>query len=205
MQIVCISDTHGQHRNLELPAGDILIHAGDLTVRGTTTQINDSFEWLAELPYKHKIVVAGNHDFGLERKSQGIKIPSGVIYLENQEVIVEGLKIWGSPVCTPYYDWAFMWDLPRRQELYKTIPDDVDIIVNHGPAFGVLDWTSKNSNAGCEILRERLRQIRPKLFVFGHIHEDYGIQNIDGTIFVNAAILNKQYEIANEAVVIEIK
>ena len=170
MRIVCISDTHGQHRHLNLPPGDMIIHAGDLTVRGTLEQLNDFFNWFAELPFKYKIVVAGNHDFAMERKNSGVVIPPGVIYLENSHTTIEGYKIWGSPVSTPYYDWAFMWELPERRELYKNIPEDTDIIISHGPAFGVLDWTAKRTNAGCEALRERIDIIKPKLFVFGHIH-----------------------------------
>jgi Icc-related predicted phosphoesterase len=204
MRIVCISDTHGQHGMLKLPDGDMLIHAGDLTLRGTAEQINDSLAYFAKLPYKYKIIVAGNHDFGLEQKNPDIVIPPDIIYLENSEVIVEGLKIWGSPVSTPYYDWAFMWDEVRREALYKTIPHDTDIIINHGPAFGVLDWTRKSTNAGCEVLRRRISEIKPKLFVCGHIHEDYGVREIEATTFVNAAILNKQYQIANPAVIITI-
>ncbi len=204
MKVVCISDTHGQHRSLDLPDGDMLIHAGDLTVRGTPAQINDCFSWFADLPYKYKIMVAGNHDFGLEQKNPDIVIPPGIIYLENDSIIIESFKIWGSPVCTPYYDWAFMWDLPRRQELYKTIPEGTDIIINHGPAFGILDWTSRRTNAGCEALKQRIDEIKPKLFIFGHIHEDYGTKQIDETLYVNAAILNKQYEVAHKPVIVEL-
>ena len=204
MKIVCISDTHGLQDSLNVPDGDILIHAGDLTLRGTASQLNDSLSYFANLPHKYKIIVAGNHDFGLETKNPDIIIPPGIIYLENNCVTIEGLKIWGSPVSTPYYDWAFMWDEKRRDILYQSIPHDTDIIINHGPAFGVLDWTSKLTHAGCEFLRQRIRVIKPKLFVCGHIHEDYGVREIEGTTFVNAAILNKQYQIAHPAITISI-
>ncbi len=204
MQIVCISDTHGQQDKLNLPAGDMLIHAGDLTLRGTTPQINESLSYFAKLSYKYKIIIAGNHDFGLENKNPDIIMPPEIIYLENNSVTIEGLKIWGSPVSTPYYEWAFMWDERKREMLYQSIPDDADIIINHGPAFGVLDYTTKQTNAGCEFLLKRIKEIKPKLFVCGHIHEDYGAYKRDGTIFVNAAILNRQYQIANLPIIISI-
>jgi Icc-related predicted phosphoesterase len=204
MQIVCISDTHGQQDYLNLPEGDMLIHAGDLTLRGTASQINESLSYFAKLPHKYKVIIAGNHDFGLENKNPDIIMPSEIIYLENNSVTIEGLKIWGSPVSTPYYDWAFMWDERKREILYQSIPDDTDIIINHGPAFGVLDYTTKQTNAGCEFLLKRIHEIKPKLFVCGHIHEDYGVREIDGTKFVNAAILNRQYQIANSPIIISI-
>ena len=204
MRIVCISDTHGQEADLKIPDGDMLIHAGDLTLRGTALQINQSLDYFAKLPHKYKVIIAGNHDFGLESKDPDIVIPQGITYLENNSVTIDGLKIWGSPVCTPYYDWAFMWDERKREILYESIPDDVDIIINHGPAFGVLDYTTKQTNAGCEFLLKRIKEINPKLFVCGHIHENYGEREIDGTKFVNAAILNRQYQIANLPIVVSL-
>jgi Icc-related predicted phosphoesterase len=204
MKIVCISDTHGQHRQLVMPRGDILIHAGDMTVKGTILQINDCLDWLASLPYKHKIVIAGNHDFGFEVSPNLIQIPNSVTYLQHNVVELYGLKFWGSPVCPPYHDWAFMWSLERRKKLYETIPEDVDVIINHSPPFGILDYAILGCHAGCEALRDRLTNLRPKLCVFGHIHENYGMQKIDDIIYVNAAILNKQYEIANKPIVIDL-
>lgn len=204
MRIVCISDTHGQEAGLNLPDGDMLIHAGDLTLSGTTTQINESLAYFAKLPYKYKIIIAGNHDFGLESKNPDIVMPPEIIYLENNFITIEGLKIWGSPVSTPYYDWAFMWDERQRELLYQSIPDDTDIVINHGPAYGILDYTTKQTNAGCELLLKRINEIKPKLFVCGHIHEDYGIREVDVTKFVNAAILNRQYQIANLPIVVSI-
>ncbi len=204
MQIICISDTHGQQDYLSIPDGDMLIHAGDLTLRGTASQINESLNYFAKLPHKYKIIIAGNHDFGLENKNPDITMPPEIIYLENSSVTIEGLKIWGSPVSTPYYDWAFMWDERRREILYQSIPEDTDIIINHGPAFGVLDFTTKQTNAGCEFLLKRIKEIKPKLFVCGHIHENYGIHEIGVTKFVNAAILNRQYQIANLPITISI-
>lgn len=204
MKIVCISDTHGLHQDIDVPDGDMLIHAGDLTVRGTSEQINDMLEWFGSLPHKYKILIAGNHDFGFEQKLSDIIVPDSVIYLENTFVEIEGLKIWGSPVSTPYYDWAFMWDISERTELYQKIPDNTDIVISHGPPYGVFDHTKTGVHAGCTALRDRLKQIKPKLCVFGHIHEDNGIKELEGTVYVNAAILDRQYKITNQAIVLEI-
>lgn len=204
MKVVCISDTHDRHRELILPPGDMLIHAGDLTRLGEVAKLNDFFAWCNELDYQYKIVIAGNHDFALEQCDPDIIIPSGITYLENQATVLNGLTIWGSPICPPYYNWAFMWDIAKRKVLYQNIPDNVDIIINHSPVYGILDWANKGCNAGCIALQERLALLNPKLVVTGHIHEDYGIKKIDNTIYVNASILNKRYQIANSPIIIEL-
>merc|ERR1712227_46222 len=61
-RIVCVSDTHNRHLNLDIQPGDIFIHAGDITQRGTLHELEAFNEWLATLPHKHKVVIGGNHD-----------------------------------------------------------------------------------------------------------------------------------------------
>ena len=102
MQIACISDTHCQHQQIALPKADMIIHAGDFTRKGTLEQINDFFAWFGSLDYKYKLVVAGNHDFGMENRSDNIIIPPNVHYLENEAIVIEGVKIWASPISTPF-------------------------------------------------------------------------------------------------------
>ena len=205
MKIVCISDTHNQQHRLTVPDGDMLIHAGDLSIYGTVEEINNALQWLAELPHKYKIVVAGNHDFAFEYKSFGIVIPQGVIYLENSTVEVAGFKIWGSPVCPPFYKWAFMWPLHERQALYQTIPDGVDIVINHSPVMGILDYANRGCHAGCPALMYELQsRVKPRLCVSGHIHENSGVREINGTTYVNASVLNKQYDVANQIITVEL-
>lgn len=206
MKIVCISDTHNQQHRLSVPDGDLLIHAGDLSIYGTVEEINSALKWLAQLPHKHKIVVAGNHDFAFEHKSFGLVIPDGITYLENSTTEVAGFKVWGSPVCPPFYKWAFMWPLHQRQELYESIPDGIDIVISHSPVMGILDYANRGCHAGCPALMHELRtRVRPRLCVSGHIHEDAGLCEVDGTLYVNASMLNKQYDIANQARVIELE
>ena len=67
MRIVVISDTHGLHRQLKMPSGDLLIHAGDFTFYSKPPSIISDFNaWLGKLPHRHKIVTCGNHDYLLE-------------------------------------------------------------------------------------------------------------------------------------------
>jgi Icc-related predicted phosphoesterase len=204
MQIVCISDTHCQHQKIVLPKADMIIHAGDFTMSGTLEQINDFFTWFSALDYKYKLVVAGNHDLGMEKHRDKIIIPNNIHYLENETIVIEGIKIWASPVSTPYLNWAFMLPLEQREQLYGQIENDVDIIVNHGPPFGVLDCTFNGVNTGCTELLKAIKRVGPKYCVFGHIHEQYGMATIGDTNCVNVSTLNRHYTMGNLPTIITI-
>ncbi len=66
MRIIHISDTHNMHRQLtNLPEGDVIVHSGDFTMMGTEGEALDFMEWFCDLPYRHKVFIAGNHDFCL--------------------------------------------------------------------------------------------------------------------------------------------
>ena len=210
MKITFISDTHGKHNQItnDLPGGAIIIHAGDVSNTGTNSQIQDFLDWFAELPYTHKVFIAGNHDFGFETirhsRDKGITLPKGVTYLQDESVIIEGIKIYGSPWQPRFYDWAF--NLNRGEQIsekWEMIPDDVDILVTHGPPFGILDRTDRGDVVGCEELYFRVVNIKPRVHVFGHIHEGYGMREMNGTAFINASCLNSRYDYKNKPVVFE--
>jgi len=209
MKVVLISDTHGFEP--KVPDGDILIHAGDLTSKGTHNQISAAGSWLRSLPHKYKIVIAGNHDFLFERNQADAlsMLGSGFVYLENSSVTIEGIKIYGSPVTPRFYDWAFNVD--RGEPLRKywdTIPEDTDILVTHGPPKGVLDQASASMNTfhcGCEELLLALKRIHPKIHVFGHIHGGHGKHEMSyGTTCYNASMVDEAYKIGPEAFTVEL-
>ena len=107
LRLVLLSDTHGLHRNVQVPDGDLLIHAGDFTnFSKSQSEIVDFNTWLGELPHRHKIVVPGNHEFFLEADPSKRSLLSNATLLINQAIQVEGIRIWGSPV-TPLYGGAF--------------------------------------------------------------------------------------------------
>jgi Icc-related predicted phosphoesterase len=192
--IVCISDTHELHRELELPDGDILIHAGDFTMFSkSAAAIRDFNDWLGELPHPHKIVIPGNHEFFLEADSSKRNLISNATLLIDEGTEIMGLKIWGSPI-TPLYGGAFGRSSPvDRVRLYATIPDDVDILVTHGPPYGVLDTAPGSAyHAGCPELLAAATRLKPRLHVFGHIHGAHGMMSIRDTLFVNAALLGME-------------
>jgi predicted phosphodiesterase len=205
-EITFISDTHGKHKDLtpDLHGGWMIIHAGDVSNRGLVTEINEFTKWFSTLPYQHKIFIAGNHDFGFEEKKGGIIIPDNVIYLEDSEVVIDGIKIYGSPWQPEFFDWAF--NLKRGEPLmdkWNMIPTDTDIIVTHGPAFGVLDNTIQGLRVGCEDLIRRILDVTPKIHVCGHIHYGYGMTKHFDVNFINAASLGERYTYDHKPIVVD--
>lgn len=191
LTIVCISDTHELHRELDVPDGDILIHAGDFTMFSkSASAILDFNEWLGELPHRWKILIPGNHEFFLEAEPSRRRLLSNATILINEGVEIAGLKIWGSPV-TPLYGGAFGMSSPAdRVRLYATIPEDVDILVTHGPPYRILDLSpGALHHAGCPQLLEAVIRMKPKLHIFGHIHGAHGMVSTEDTLFVNASLL----------------
>ncbi|KAE8895343.1 hypothetical protein PF005_g1269 [Phytophthora fragariae] len=210
LRVVCISDTHSKHRNLSnLPDGDVLLHCGDFTQRGTHAELRDFNEWLGTLPHKHKLVIAGNHDVCMDAveydqhwdkafrhkeyndPSVSRALLTNCTYLENRSVVVEGVKIYGSPMTPPIPGRPGAFNVARGfadQQHWAKVPADVDVLVTHGPPHGILDTTFTGLHVGSEtLLKETMSRIRPKFHVFGHIHEAYGATRVGKTVFVNAA------------------
>lgn len=213
MKIVFISDTHAQHQNLQLPKLDLkdsestmLIHTGDISTMGRESEVKDFLEWFEKQDYTYKIFIAGNHDFLFERNPSLAEsfIPKNCIYLNNSSVEIEGIKIWGSPITPRFFDWAFNCDRGEKiRKYWEQIPNDTDIVLTHGPAYGILDQTKHGLLVGCEELIKIIEKIKPKIHAFGHIHEAYGkVNNVD-TTFINASVLDIRYQLVNEPFLID--
>lgn len=212
MKITFISDTHNKHNHLTskgmgniLGSGDVLVHAGDISSMGKSHEIKNFLDWFSNTDFKYKIFIAGNHDFGFEL---GYEIDrdykdKGVIYLQDSEVIIDGVKFYGSPWQPEFYDWAF--NLPRGEKLaekWSKIPGNTDILITHGPVYGLLDYAPMGGHVGCEMLYKRVFEVKPKIHVCGHIHSGYGQKSIDGVEFLNASVLDERYEHANKPIVV---
>lgn len=208
MKFVAISDTHCRHRNLRLPKGDVLLHAGDISHRGDQREIIDFLDWFGQQPYQHKIFIAGNHDFFFERTKENIirkLIPAEVTYLKDELVIINGVRIWGSP----YTPWFYRWAFNKRRgaplaEHWEKIPPDTDILLTHGPVYGINDLTLNEQHAGDKDLLQRVLVVKPRVHVCGHIHEGYGSVKRVGTKFINACILNESYELINKPITFDL-
>lgn len=216
MRIVCMSDTHGGHEEVVVPEGDVLIHAGDFCSRGEANDMASFWRWWLRLPHKIKVVVPGNHDLVAESNPLLARrlfddFGSDHHYLTHDFRYVVGLGlIWGSPITPAFGNWAFQ--KPRSGDEirahWERIPESLSILITHGPPNGILDRTSyrlaQGESVGCEHLADAVFRRKPKLHVFGHIHEGHGVIEKNGTIFVNASIMDKDYEIANNPVVIDL-
>ena len=213
-KIVCLSDTHNCNGAIAVPDGDLLIHAGDATINGTPREVEDFLAWFSALPHRHKIFVAGNHDRLYEtdnRRARLLTAGAGIRYLQDSAIAIEGLKIYGSPWQPRFFEWAF--NLNRGAELaekWRMIPDDVDILITHGPPHGILDEVPRPGaveNTGCEELIEKVEKLAKnnlKLHVFGHIHCGYGVTERFGVKFVNASTCDESYAPTQPPLVIEI-
>lgn len=210
MKIVAVSDTHNRHKRLEIPEGDILIHAGDATSLGYKHEIESLGAWLKRLPHKVKIFVPGNHDFMFEQDPMQARElagdgKNGVHVLIDESLEVDGIRIYGSPWSKEFGAWAFMASEEMLRAFYSKVPEGLDILVTHGPAYGLLDKLARNGEAaGSKSLRVALSDKRPRFHICGHIHEAYGTARFGDTRIFNASTCNLSYNAVNAPHVFEV-
>jgi len=194
IRFVCISDTHRRHGQLIMPDGDVLLHCGDFTKYKTSSEDVAGFnEWLGTLPYKHKIVISGNHEvcFKSITTTKTQELLSNCTYLQDSGIEIEGIKIYGSSwqPSRSFTKRANAFQISDVQEKWSQIPTDTDILITHVPPFGIMDQ-HKDTHVGCpNLLNTVVTQVKPKVHVFGHVHDQPGIcaAKDHDIIFVNAA------------------
>lgn len=207
MNITCIADTHTLHNQIPLKyltGGDVIIHAGDISSRGHIIDIKDFMDWYSKLPYTHKILIAGNHDFFFEKATHEQVVTllaeyPNITYLQDSGVTIDGIKIWGSPWQPWFYNWAFNCVGEDIKQHWAKIPLDTSILITHGPVYGYLDLTLEGKRTGCPYLLETISTLKDlKYHICGHIHEGYGrFLFADGVEFINASVLNRSYRMTN--------
>jgi Icc-related predicted phosphoesterase len=218
MRLCIISDTHSLHRQVNIPEADALIHAGDITHRGELSIIEDFTNWLKEQPAKYKIVIFGNHSLGMERgpkRKPAISMleKAGAIYLDDSGCEIDGIKFWGSSITPEFCGWEYNRQRGKDIQVHWDKIDPLtEVLVSHGPAFGILDEAPRGfgrfENAGCKDLLDtidnRLKNLR--LHCFGHIHRDSDEQPIvrDNITYANASILNNDYKLTNTPIILDI-
>jgi Icc-related predicted phosphoesterase len=205
MRIICVADSHTKYKNINIPDGDIFIHAGDIDIYNQVDLV-DFNDWLGELHFKHRIIVAGNHDLFLEvlgSKEIKKRLTNG-IYLENEELIIDNIHFWASPYTPIFGNWAFMRHESDLAKIWLQMSKKCDILITHGPPYEILDKTISEKHAGSISLLLRVAKIKPKYHIFGHIHEGYGYFHKYHTIFVNCSVMDDMYNLVNQPQVIEI-
>lgn len=205
MRLVFVSDTHNQTR-FDVPDGDVLVHCGDFTMNGTAKEIIAFDDWLAALPHKYKVVCAGNHDIGFEDAPEAaqrlLKTP---IYLQDSSIEIEGIKFYGSPWTPWFYDFAF--NLPPGRALalkWDKIPSDTDVLITHGPPYGIFDLNMHGEHVGDEELLDAVEHVKPKIHAFGHVHYSHDAGKLGDTLFVNAAICTDRYDAWQKPAVVDL-
>lgn len=218
MKIVAISDTHNRQNKLVIPECDILIHAGDWTSRGYRHEIRDFAKWLdKQVQCSEIVLIPGNHELEFENH-----LPASLEWFKeecpwahlliNESIAIDGIKIYGSPITPFFCDWA--WNKHRGDQIqpyWDAIPDDTNILITHGPPYGILDQTTyadgtiREDRLGCYQLMNRIKQLKDlDLHFFGHIHAPGGTQkHIDGVSYYNAAICDECYYPSNPITIVE--
>jgi Icc-related predicted phosphoesterase len=213
MKIVALSDMHGQLPR-QIPACDLLLLAGDLTpitnhgLHFQKNWLNGEFRaWLKSVPARKIVGVAGNHDFIFEQEPQNVPRDLPWTYLQDTGITWEGVNIWGTPWQPWFFDWAFNGYPERLQRQWALIPEDTDILVVHGPPRGYGDGVPEDNGVrlcGCPYLLERIKKVKPRLVVFGHIHEGRGTWQLEQTLLANVTILDEKYQAVHEPFVMEL-
>ena len=226
VRLVCISDTHGKHNEIRLPPGDILIHGGDFTKSGEVGNIVSLSTYFLESGFDEICCIAGNHDmtmhpefykdnadrfhskpFDCDAAQSSLK---HCTYLKDSSYTTStrhgGIEIYGSPWSPEFFNWAF--NLPRGPEsrkVWQKIPDSTDVLITHGPPLGRGDLTRQNGRAGCyDLLEEVTKRVKPRIHVFGHIHEAAGVSFDGHTLYINASNLNLSYKASHRPVVVDL-
>lgn len=225
MRLVLVADTHDF--TVPVPSGDVLIHAGDLTMWGTEERIRAALSWLSSLRHPHKLFVAGNHDFFFDERSpsmfRGVHLERttsisqmlidfpNLTYLQDSGCLIEGICFWGTPWQPRFDDWAF--NLQRGPDIarkWRLIPTETSVLITHGPPAKVLDSVPRVGAMGCVDLANEIhtRLANLRLHVFGHIHEGYG-RVLDSHLggehdAINASICTRTYEPTNAPIVVDL-
>jgi len=220
MKITFFSDTHRKHGlgclgdYSAFADTDVAVFSGDMSMRGTVDEVKDFLQWYDQMPVKHKIFIAGNHDYFWEKSDPIAQLEMlnglNLIYLNDSGCTIDGVMFWGSPIQPWFHSWAFNRmpgeDIKKHWDL---IPAGTDVLITHGPPKNILDRVIRDGQTvGCPTLRDQIFfRIKPKVHAFGHIHEGYGTHVESDVIFVNSSHMNEHYEPVNKAisVVVETK
>lgn len=224
------SDGHG---NLPVITDefDLLVIAGDITPaqwgfynpRIQKEWLLDEFKaWVEKLPFKNAwskvFLVPGNHDCLFENLMEGEKIElerafnGRVKILIHEEYILTAMddlmgereiKIFGTPYCKVFGNWAFMRYDSFLEEKFNEIPENLDILITHDPptlnGLGkITQGRQKGKEAGNEILAKRLLEIKPKYVFSGHIHSgNHTFEEHEGMLMANVALVDEAYDPVN--------
>lgn len=204
MRLVIFSDTHNQHASVPIPDGDVLVFCGDACAYGTAQDFMAFAEWFGSYPHALKLYVAGNHDLIVESSRDAcagiLHAKANAVYLEDSGIVLpNGMNCWGSPWTPRSLNWAFQQDPgPELRAIWQKVPNNTNVLITHGPSYGLLDLYNSTENIGDPQLRNRIEELRElKVHAHGHVHEGYGTAlhtNVAGAqvLCVNAALVDQR-------------
>lgn len=203
MKVVALSDLHG---HLPTIAGnpDLILLAGDFSPLANEAKqfrwLNTKFRWWLESLPARVVACAGNHDWPLYNQKEKVKrLGLRWTYLEDDGIEIAGLNCFGVPWTLEFNDWAFNASKEELMERFAAIPEGTDIVITHGPPYGFGDIVRGIGHVGSISLLHRIEEVKPRLVVFGHIHEGRGLWNYDGVILANVTLVNEKYELVHKA------
>lgn len=219
MKIVAVSDVHGAWDKFDYPAGDVLIMAGDILPDASFSmdirkncemqipaELRRLNEFVGQLPYRHVLMIAGNHDWCFDfRKEQSLPIMTNIKYLEDSDIVIDGVRFYGSPWVPNLQGMAFYGETALRREKWAAIPENTHVLITHCPPYGHLDHHPNYGYLGCKELMKRVESL-PELqaHVFGHIHCGHGRHTAGRVQYFNCAIMSEGYEVTNRPHVFEV-
>src|SRR4051794_40180178 len=202
MKIAAVSDLHGLLP--DIPPCDLLLIGGDVCplkdhkLRRQADWLDSDFRaWLTRVPARKIIGVAGNHDFVFQHEPAWVPRDLPWTYLQDSGCEWEGLRFWGTPWQPWFFDWAFNLHEPDLAPKWRLIPEGTDVLVLHGPPHCYGDGVPEGGGVrrtGSPSLLERIEQVRPRLVVFGHIHEGRGEWRLGDVVLANVSIVNAAYK-----------
>jgi len=216
MRIACISDIHT--RPVITPAVDVLIVSGDITKHSSDAELAWFKNWLAEQPAEFKIVIPGNHDKKFQTHpywaAEYIKqlcADGKTFFLVDSFVTINGITFWGSPWTPAFRESEGAYTLKSvkaARDLWQKIPAELDVLITHGPPYGILDQIKNGKHVGDAELLQAVKRVKPRAHVFGHVHTGHGKVEIDGILFVNGAVVNDEdwnYKVIHDPIVFDIE
>ena len=201
MKLTIISDTHGEHEKLVGLVGDVLIHCGDMF--NMFNQDDEDFDrmdaWFGRQDFDLVLCTGGNHDFELQKRSCEAESPfQNAIYLEGKVHEHKGVRFFGAPWVPDLFGQAFFTTDDDLCEKWSDIPIGIDVVITHTPPAGILDISSSGLQLGCHHLLAAVERTSPAIHCFGHVHASSGVKKVGDTFFVNAALVNSQYELSRQ-------
>jgi predicted phosphodiesterase len=214
ISFVACSDSHSMHATLGsdlFSPADVFIHTGDLTQHGTKEELQSAISWLASLPYKHKVVIAGNHDISLDKdctyRSAMARRAGSYATPEEADVLIASMREHNITYLSPAQPSTqlsvgdctlSLYGLPfsplsigpsafmrsSSENTWAGPQSSFDILLSHSPPRGHLDQNRQGDHIGCDHFLSAIERLRPSVAVFGHVHEARGFEELtweDGT------------------------